>query len=249
MHKSKRQELVLEKLKVNGRVGTQNLATELEVSEDTIRRDLNELANKGLLSKVHGGAVSSIQKLYFYNDNVVRNQEEKNCIAQKALSLVNDGMSIIISDGTTNLALARSLPRDLKATIFTYCLPIAMELTEHPEIEIIFLGGKVEKKSMVSIGPNVVREFENIHADLCFLGTGSIGYDEGISEGNYEVALIKKTIVSVSDRVVSLTTTDKIGLRQTYRICRPGDIDILVTELDPAHRILERFSQRGIQVI
>ncbi|MEN8230689.1 MAG: DeoR/GlpR family DNA-binding transcription regulator, partial [Bacteroidota bacterium] len=141
MQKEKRQDSILEKLSLDHKVTTIKLAQELLVSEDTIRRDLNEMAKKGLLSKVHGGAVSSIQKLYYYNDNVVKNQKEKEVIAKKAVRLLRDGMSIIISDGTTNLAFARSIPKDLKATIFTYCLPVAMELTEHTDIEIIFLGG------------------------------------------------------------------------------------------------------------
>lgn len=249
MQKDKRQDFILEKLMLDGKVATQHLAEELLVSEDTIRRDLNEMAQKGLLSKVHGGAVSSIQKLYYYNDNVVNNQEEKNLIAKKASSLLKDGMSIIISDGTTNLAFARSIPKGLKATVFTYCLPIAMELTEHPEIEIIFMGGKIEKKSMVSIGVDVMDKFSNIHVDMCFLGTGSIGPIEGITEGSYEVSLIKRTIIAASDSVISLATSNKLGLRQPYSICKPSEIGFLITELNPINAKLLQYSEAGIQLL
>ena len=248
MQKDKRQEVILEKLQLEGKVATLQLAEKLLVSEDTIRRDLNEMAQKGLLSKVHGGAISSIQKLYYYNDNVVKHQEEKNRIAKKASSLLQNGMTIIISDGTTNLAFARSIPKDLKATVFTYCLPIAMELTEHPGIEIIFLGGKIEKKSMVSLGNEVVNKFSNIHVDLCFLGTGSIGPLEGITEGSYEVSLIKRAIIAASDKVISLATSNKLGRRQSYTICKPAEIGLLITELDPTDDKLAEFAEVGIQL-
>ena len=249
MQKDKRQDSILEKLRANRKVLTYQLAQELTVSEDTIRRDLNEMAQKGLLSKVHGGAVSSIQKLYYYNDNVIKNQQEKSVIAKKAVRLLKDGMSIIISDGTTNLAFARSIPKDLKATVFTYCLPIAMELTEHPDIEIIFLGGKIEKKSMIAIGADILEKFSNIHVDMCFIGTGSIGHKEGITEGSYEVSLIKRAIVTASDSVVSLATSRKLGLRQNYSICKPWEISILMTELNPEDSKLVQYSEAGITLL
>ncbi len=249
MQKDKRQDSILEKLRSEPKVLTYKLALELHVSEDTIRRDLNELARKGLLSKVHGGAVHSIQKLYYYNDNVIKNQEEKAVVANKAVRLLKDGMSIIISDGTTNLAFARRIPKDLKATVFTYCLPIAMELTDHPEIDIIFLGGKIEKKSMVAIGPDIWEKFSNIHVDICFLGTGSIGPQEGITEGSYEVSLIKRAIVAASDRVISLATSKKLGLRQSYSICKPPEINILVTEINPADNRLTAYAEAGIELL
>ncbi len=249
MQKDQRQRTILDKLSDHRKVATQQLATDLKVSEDTIRRDLNEMAHKGLLSKVHGGAVSSIQKLYYYNENVIKNQREKGIIANKAMSLLRNGMSIIISDGTTNLAFARNIPKDLNLTVFTYCLPIAMELTEHPAVEIIFLGGKIEKKSMVALGTDVTDKFSQNRVDMCFLGTGSIGHVEGITEGSYEVSLIKKSIVAASDTVVSLATSDKLGLRQSHSICKPADINILVTELDPNSSELLPFAEAGILLI
>jgi DeoR/GlpR family transcriptional regulator of sugar metabolism len=249
MLKDKRQDSILEKLRANRKVLTYQLAKELTVSEDTIRRDLNEMSQKGLLSKVHGGAVSSIQKLYYYNDNVIKNKQEKAVIAKKAVRLLEDGMSIIISDGTTNLAFARRIPKDLKATVFTYCLPIAMELTEHPEIEIIFLGGKIEKKSMVCLGMDPVNNVSNIHVDMCFIGTGSIGHLEGITEGSYEVSLLKRAIVAASDSVISLATSKKLGLRQSYSICKPPEISFLVTELNPADSKLLKYAESDIRLL
>ncbi len=249
MLKEVRQNLILERLQNNLKVTTKTLAEDFIISEDTIRRDLNELADKGLLSKIHGGAKSMIQKLYYYNENVIKNQKEKKIIAEKAINLLKGGMSIIITDGTTNLAFARSIPKHLNITVFTYCLPIAMELTTHPNIELIFLGGKIEKKSMVSIGIDVLNKFDIIHVDMCFLGTGSIGHNEGITEGSYEVSLIKRAIVAASKNVISLATSDKLELRQPHSICRPNQISVLITELNPTDVKLSQYARFGIEIL
>ena len=207
------------------------------------------MSKKGLLSKTHGGAVSSIQKLYYYNENVIKNLQEKEIIANKAVTLLKDGMTIIISDGTTNLAFARRIPKNLKATVCTYCFPIVMELTEHPYIEIIFLGGKVEKKGMVALGLDVIDKFSKIHADICFLGTGSISPLDGVTEGSYDVALIKMAIVAASDKIVSLATSDKLGLRQNYTVCKAAEITTLITELNLPNEKLLHYAEAGIQLL
>ena len=238
MKKKSRQNFILDKLQVANKVQTPQLALDLDVSEDTIRRDLNEMSLKGLLTKVHGGAVASIQQLYYYNDNVVKHTEEKNMIAQKAVTLLQDGMSIIITDGTTNLSFARHIPKDFCGTVFTYCLPIAMELTALANVEIILIGGKVEKDTMVTLGNDVSEKFSRIRADLCFIGTGSLDAESGIFEESYEVSLIKRRIVASSDGVVSLATSAKLGIRQTHLVCSPQEIDYLITELDPSHSLL-----------
>lgn len=249
MQKTQREHFILEKLNSDQKINTDQLVQDLQVSVDTIRRDLNEMGRKGLLTKVRGGAVSSIQKLYYYNENVIKNYKEKEVIAKKAVSLVKNGMSIIITDGTTNLAFARNLPKDLKATIFTYCLPIAMELMEHPEIEIIFLGGKIEKKGMVCIGLDVITKFSKINADFCFLGTGSINPKEGITAGLYEVSLIKKTIINSSAKVVSLAVSEKLGKVQKHDVCKLNKLFALVTELNPKNNLLLPYRNANIDIL
>ena len=111
------------------------------------------------------------------------------------------------------------------------------------------IGGKIEKKAMVTVGLDVLQKFSDIRADICFLGTGSIDLMDGITEGSYEVSQIKKTIIASSDRIVSLATSDKLGLRQIYSICRPAEIDFLVTELTPSSDILLPYTEAGIQLL
>jgi DeoR/GlpR family transcriptional regulator of sugar metabolism len=128
MVKRERQLKILDKVRDSQKVLSVFLAEELNVSEDTIRRDLNELSGKGLVTKIHGGAVMRIQKLYQYNEDIIFNKKKKTEVALKAVPLIQDGMVIIISGGTTNLVLAKLFPKDIKAIIYTYSLPIAMQL-------------------------------------------------------------------------------------------------------------------------
>ena len=157
MKKKERQQKIIDEVSINRKVSSSFLSEKLDVSEDTIRRDIKELDTQGLLTKVHGGAISTIQKLYHYNEDSIYNRENKARIALKAITLIGDGMVIIMSGGTTNLMLAKLLPKNLSATIYTYSLPIAMQLTEHPLIETIFIGGKIHRSSMVTTGIDVIQ--------------------------------------------------------------------------------------------
>jgi len=249
MLKKERQLKVLDLVRDIRNVSSSFLAHELNVSEDTIRRDINELSNRGLLTKVHGGAVSVIQKLYHYNENVIHNLENKTKIALKASSLIQEGMVIIISGGTTNLVLAKLFPKDIKATVYTYSLPIAMQLIEHPLLEVLFIGGKLNKESMVTTGLDVIQFLSKIKADLCFMGVSSINIKHGITDEGYEISLIKKAKINSSNQVVYLATTNKIDMKQSFNVCNLKDIDTLVTELDPLDFKLKEYIKSGVNLL
>ncbi|WP_335966356.1 DeoR/GlpR family DNA-binding transcription regulator [Galbibacter sp. PAP.153] len=249
MQKKERQDIIVDEVRVNRNVSSNYLAEKLKVSEDTIRRDLNELDKKGLIMKVHGGAVSTIQKLYHYNEDVVFNKEGKNIIAIKAVSLIEDGMVVIISGGTTNLMLAKQLPKDLKATVYTYSLPIAMQLSEHPSVEVIFIGGKINKKSMVTVGIDVVQSLSEVVADICFIGVSSINIANGLTDEGYEVSLVKRAMIAASDKIVALATSNKLNVRQNYNVCSLNEINTLITELNPNDNKLRNYLLQNVQTI
>lgn len=249
MLKKERQNYILEKLREFNRVKSNELAIELNVSEDTIRRDLNQLAYHGMILKVHGGALSTHQKLYSYNESTVFNRESKIVIAEKAISLLKDGQTIIISGGTTNLELARLLPHELKITVYTYSLTIAMQLTEHPNAEVIIIGGKLHKDALVTVGVNVVKVLSKIKADICFLGTSGLDIEEGITEVGYEVSFIKRVMIASSDMVVTLVASDKLNTTQRYPVCDLNEIHKIITELSPDDPSLHPFLRKGIDVL
>jgi len=246
MKKKERQQKVVDEVSINRQVSCSFLSEKLNVSEDTIRRDIKELDKKGLLTKIHGGAISTMQKLYHYNEDVIYKREEKVLIAQKAITLVKDGMVIIMSGGTTNLMLAKLLPKDLKATIYTYSLPIAMQLAEHPTVETIFIGGRIQRDSMVTTGIDVIQFLSSITANLCFIGISGFSLEQGITEEGYEVALIKKQMIKSSEHNVYLSTSNKLDLRLNYDVCSLKEIDIAITDLDIKDPILKPYIDSGV---
>ncbi|AUC86738.1 DeoR/GlpR transcriptional regulator [Polaribacter sp. ALD11] len=249
MKKKDRQQKVVDEVSINRQVSSSFLSEKLNVSEDTIRRDIKELDKRGLLTKVHGGAISTMQKLYHYNEDVIYKREEKVLIAKKAITLVEDGMVIIMSGGTTNLMLAKLFPKTLKATIYTYSLPIAMQLAEHPTIETIFIGGRIQRNSMVTTGIDVIQYLSNITANLCFIGVSGFSLEQGITGEGYEVALVKKAMIKASERNVYLSTSNKLNIRLNYDICSLQEIDIAITDLDVKDPILKPYVESGVVLI
>ncbi|MFT4698445.1 MAG: DeoR/GlpR family transcriptional regulator of sugar metabolism [Flavobacteriaceae bacterium] len=249
MLKEERHQLILDQVKLNRKVLSSDLSIELNVSEDTIRRDLNKLSAKGLIKKVHGGALPLDAKAISYEERSIRDLEGKNSIAKKAVSLIKDGQVIIMSGSTTNLQLAKIIPSDINATIYTYSLPIALQLTEHPSLEIIFIGGKLYKPAQVTVGLDVVSSISQLRADLCFMGTEGINVPNGMTEPNWEVSHIKKCMISASDRVVALCTQNKINKTKRYTVAPIHKINTIVTNIDPDDSIFDNFKEKGLEIL
>lgn len=249
MLKEERHQHILNKIKLSRKVLSTDLSIELNVSEDTIRRDLNELSSKGLIKKVHGGALPIDNKAPSYEERRYYNLEEKNSIAKKAVKLIKSGQVIIMSGSTTNLQLAKIIPSDINATIYTYSLPIAIQLTEHPSIEIIFIGGKLHKAAQVTVGLDVVSTISELRADLCFMGSGGINISNGMTEPDWEVSHIKKCMISASDKVIALCTKNKINEIKRYTVAPVHKINTIVTDIDPSDSIFDPFKEKGVSIL
>ncbi len=250
MLKEERQRFILEKLKLNRKVLSSNLSVELTVSEDTIRRDLNELSEKGMIKKVHGGALSVIEtKTPSYEERSVSDLEGKNIIARKAVALIENGQVIIMSGSTTNLQLAKIIPAEVNATIYTYSLPIALQLTEHPSLEVIFIGGKLHKRAQVTVGLDVVSTISTLKADLCFMGTGGIDVEHGMTEPDWEVSHIKKCIIENSKKVIVLCTKTKLDRVRRYPVSSIVQINTIITDLKTTDPAFEEYKDKGVNII
>ncbi len=249
MLKAERHQYIMDKLLEEQKVVTSDLALALDLSEDTVRRDLNELDSKKLLKKVYGGAISIQEK----TDNIfsinINAEEQKKKIVTKALPLLHDGQVIIMSGGTTNLVFARLIPEDLKVTIYTYSFPIAMQLSQHPNIDLIFIGGKMQKNAMVTIGMDVVQVLSKIKADICFIGASSININQGLTEIGYEVSIVKKAMIEASDKVVSMFSSNKLNTRMPHVVCELSQLDTIVTELETDDPRLEEYKKLGVNVV
>jgi DeoR family transcriptional regulator, fructose operon transcriptional repressor len=249
MLKEERHAQILRMINKYHKVLSSELSNELNVSEDTIRRDLKELSDMGHIKKVHGGAMLNPLNPFTYKEREVYAHEYKLTIAEKAQPLIRDGNVVIMDGGTTNLQFVKSLPKDLKTTIFTNSLPIAVELSSHPTIDVMFLGGKVLKNAQVTIGIDIIEALERIKADLCFLGTRSIDVESGITEIDWEEAQVKRTIINGATKVVCLLISEKINTTNPYLVCNLQKVSTIVTELSPDDDLLKPYAKAGIDIL
>ncbi len=240
MLKRERQQYILHHINLHNRILSSDLCQVMDVSEDTIRRDLQELADEGKLVKVHGGALSTSFH-DFAQTSLVYSHDKKKIIAQKAASYIQDGMFVLTTGGTTILELARALPHHLNATFITGSLPAALEYIRHPKIEVIFIGDKISKASQITVGGEAISRIQQIKADLCFLGINAIDVEHGITDNDWDVVQVKKAMTKASKKVIALTIAEKINTVQKIEVIPIGDLDVLITELDPSDPLLEPY--------
>ncbi len=247
MLKKERQEFILHQLNLHNKVLSADLSRNMNVSDDTIRRDLQELSQTGRLIKVHGGALSkSFHKAF--DRQMVYSIESKNIIAQKTAQLVQNGMYILTAGGTSILEFAKSLDPQLNATFFTCSLNAAIEFAHHPSIEVVMIGDKVSKDAMLTTGANAVQTIESIQADLCILGINSLDTSFGLSENDWDVVQIKKAMIKASKKTICIGISEKLNSQQKIKVANMDEIDILITELDPNHPTLAPFKRQGITI-
>jgi DeoR/GlpR family transcriptional regulator of sugar metabolism len=249
MLKKERQAYILHQVNLHNKVLSSSLCTEINVSEDTIRRDLQELSDEGKIIKVHGGALSHSFNEVSFPISGVYSQNQKRLIAQKAISQIQNGMFILTSGGTTIMELARTLPPQLKATFISGSIPVILEYMHHPNIEVILIGDKISKNSKITVGSEAIAKIKQIKPDLCFLGTNAIDAEHGITDNDWEVVQLKKAMIESSKKVICLSIAEKINTVQPIRVCGLSDIDMLITELDPGNPLLKTFVDAGIHVL
>ncbi len=248
MLKEERQYIILEEIKTHNKVYSSILSKKLDVSEDTIRRDLNELANHGHIKKVHGGAMANPNipaEIKHYN---ITDKLERQVIAQKAANLISDGQVLILEGETTSVMMTDYIPKDVAIIIFTNSLLIASKLFHQKGVETIFLGGQLSKRSKVTVGMDVENALRDVHADLCFIEASSIHETLGITEGDRDKALTKKAMLKSSSKTVALCLSHSIGRMEPFKIEEANNIDIIISELEADHTSLESIRRKGVQI-
>lgn len=249
MLKRERQAYILHQVNLHNKVLSNTLSIEIEVSEDTIRRDLQELSDSGKLIKVHGGALSQSFNNIAYPLNTIYAQSDKKRIALKAVSLIKDGMVVLTGGGTTIIEMARALPPALSASFISGSIPAIVEYMNHPTIDVIVLGDKVSKVSKMTIGADALTRIKYLKADICFLGINAIDLQHGITDNDWDVVQLKQQMIASSQKVVCLTISEKINSLQPIHVCTANKIDILITELEPTDPLLHPYVAAGIKVM
>jgi DeoR/GlpR family transcriptional regulator of sugar metabolism len=249
MLKRERQAYILHQVNLHNKVLSADLSHHINVSDDTIRRDLQELADSGKLIKVHGGALSPSFHHGNQSSRDIYSYTQKKIIAQKAVSLIQDGMFILTGGGTTIIELARVLPSQLHATFISGSIPAIYEYMNHPNIDVIVIGDKISKNSKITVGLEAISRIRSLRADLCILGINAINLENGVSDNDWEVVQIKKAMIESSKRLVCLTISEKINSQQPIQVCDIQKIDTLITELSPDDPLLEPYIKAGIKVL
>jgi DeoR/GlpR family transcriptional regulator of sugar metabolism len=249
MLKRERQAYILHQVHLHNKVLSNTLSIEIDVSEDTIRRDLQELSYAGKLIKVHGGALSQSFNKLAYPLNTIYAQSDKKIIALKAVSLIKDGMVVLTGGGTTIIEMARALPPALSASFISGSIPAIVEYMNHPTIDVIVLGDKISKVSKMTIGADALTRIKFLKADICFLGINAIDLEHGITDNDWDVVHLKQQMIASSQKVVCLTISEKINSLQPIHVCTANKIDILITELEPTDPLLQPYVAAGIKVM
>jgi len=229
---TQRKTLLLDRLKADGRLIATDLALELGCSEDTIRRDLRELAAQHLLTRVHGGALPASPTDRPMPFRRILQTEAKDRLGARAAPLIKPGMVVILDGGTTHLALIRHLPADLSATVVTHSPGIAAALEPFADLDIQLIGGRIYRHSMVATGAVTHDAYARLRADLCFLGVTGLHPDIGLTTGDAEEAAIKRRMIDSAGETVVLATPDKIGTASPWAIAPLERITTLVTPGD-----------------
>jgi DeoR/GlpR family transcriptional regulator of sugar metabolism len=224
---------LLARLSQTGRVIARDEALALDLSEDTIRRDLRDLAAEGKLLRVHGGALPLSPTHRPLADRRTMAPDEKRRLGAAAARLIQPGQTVIIDGGTTHLDLVRHLPPDLAASIVTHSPMIAAALEPFAEITVILIGGQIFRHSMVALGSLTDQGYAALRADLCFLGVTGLHPETGLTTGNYDEAAIKRRMIAQSGETVVLATSDKIATTSPFRI---AGLDAVATLITPGPR-------------
>lgn len=248
MLKTERHLRILHELNLHNRVLSAVLCGDMNVSEDTIRRDLQELSTQGKLLKVHGGAIlphpngnGTVHKPYA--------QKEKSIIAQKAIKLIKEGSFVLTSGGSTIIELAKALPQELRATFMSGSIPAINEYLKHENLDVIVLGDKLNKSAKLTVGADVIHRLKTVEADICFLGINAIHPEKGVTDNDWEVVQVKQQMIKSAKQIICLTISEKLNTVQPIKVVASQAIDILITELDPEDSRLRPYRDSGILVL
>jgi DeoR/GlpR family transcriptional regulator of sugar metabolism len=246
---SQRKQHILHVLQRDGQVIAKQLSEELNLSEDTIRRDLRELAQEGLLQRVHGGALPASPALGNFAARQDIQVQGKVAIGRAAAQIIKPGQVVLLDGGTTAVQVARHLNPALAATIITHSARVAVELVEHPLVEVILIGGRLFKHSIVSVGAAAIEAINRIRADVYFMGVTGIHPEEGLSTGDQEEAYVKLALCQRAADTYVLASTEKLGAASPYLIAPLGEVSGLIVERTVPDEVLAPYVAVGLGIV
>jgi len=244
-----RHQKILEELHCKGKVLSRDLIQKFKVSEDTIRRDLRILASKGLIQRVHKGALLPSAQDLTYGERSSQKLEVPFSMIKNAVDLIQEGDHIFMDGGTTNEQIARQIPGNMNLTIITNSPPVITVLHNKPHIKVIIPEGVLLHSEMVIVGPKVLKMIEQTRVEKYFIGICSIHLEEGISSREYQDAQIKQAMLQNAMQVIALAPSQKIGKVSSFHVSSLNSLTHIIVESEVYNKIHLELKQQGIQVI
>jgi DeoR/GlpR family transcriptional regulator of sugar metabolism len=245
---TQRKKLILARLARDGQLIAKDLAREFDTSEDTIRRDLRELAQAGKLQRVHGGALPASAAVGDLQTRETVSPQEKIALGRFGAAMIERGQVVILDGGTTALQVARHLDPALRATMVTHSPTVAVQLAEHPLIDIIVLGGRLFRHSMVGVGAAVIDAASRLRADLYFMGVTGVHPEAGLSTGDAEEAAVKRALHERAAETVVLASSEKLMAASPFVVAPLSEISILVVPSKTADRTIHALRKGGVKI-
>src|SRR5262245_22915316 len=246
-----RRERIAAIVKETSRVSVEELARLLSTSHETVRRDLALLSERGVVRKVHGGAVHTQTALESpYGDRSATARAEKAAIANRAAQLFGPGDSLLIDAGSTTAAFAEALGRAGNFTVITNSIIVAKELWySSKRSDVYLLGGRFAGENQETVGPHAIEEIQRLHADHAVLTIGAIDPTGIFMDYNADEAYIARAMMASARQTTVLADSSKLGRRALFQVCEPRQVDRLVTDRPPPLPLAEALRQAGVDVL
>lgn len=246
---AQRKDVLLDRLGKDGRLVAKDVAAELGVTEDSVRRDLRELAAAGLCQRVYGGALPVSPAVADYASRVGVATSSKQRVAAAAVGLIQPGSTVLLDGGTTALAVAHALPSDMSATVVTHSPTVAAALVDHPTVEVYVLGGRLFKHSAVTCGAVAAEAAQNVHAELFLLGVTGVHPQAGLTTGDADEAAMKRTLSRRAADTYVLASSEKIGAASPFTVVPLADISGIITDAPADSAVIRELQRDGTTIV
>jgi DeoR/GlpR family transcriptional regulator of sugar metabolism len=251
MRAEERQRQILQRARANGRVEVGSLATDLAVAEETVRRDLRELSERGVLQRVHGGAYP-VESAGFESTIKHRSSSligEKRRIAAAAATRLHGAETVYVDEGVTPQFVAEALQPESPITVVTSSLLAAGALADKAGVTVLLLGGRMRARTLATVDHWALRMLRELVIDLAFLGANGISRDHGLTTPDPAVAAVKSEVLARSRRRIFVGLHTKFGVSSFCRFADITDFEVLVTDTGLSPSEARRFSVLGPQVV
>ncbi|HPJ03643.1 MAG TPA: DeoR/GlpR family DNA-binding transcription regulator [Candidatus Limiplasma sp.] len=252
MNKKTRQRILAEKINTLGSVSFSTIKEAFpNVSDMTLRRDLEYLDQMKQIIRIHGGAKSVdvvIGTDDLYNKRIIRNAEAKMLIARKALQLLNDNTSVFMDSGSSTTEFAKVFP-DGRYLVFTSGISCALELSRLAETQVYMVGGKINSFSLSVNGSRSLTFLDNISFQTAFLGVTGYIHGRGFTCGSEEDCELKRAVIRKSEKVIALMDSKKVGISSTFTFANLDDVDVVVSDGELSEEAQREFHEANIEII